>query len=233
MEARTAITPLVFISKRSPVTSIMQYIKYPRTPHLPWSEHATANDRLITDLSGFFCRRVIVTEKMDGENFTGYRDHCYARSIDGRSHHTRDWVKNFWMQKSHMLPEGWRVCGENMFAVHSIKYTNLKSLLLAFSIWNDQNVCLSWDETKLIFELLEIQTVDVLYDGIWSEDIIKSLYTESKRNTSEGYVVRIADSFHYNDFSRYVGKFVRKNHVATTDHWMYDRAMTMNQISEG
>lgn len=37
----------------------------------------------------------------------------------------------------------------------------------------------------------------------------------------EGYVVRISDSFHYDDFSKSVAKCVRAGHVGSTDdHWM-------------
>jgi len=38
-------------------------------------------------------REVVVTEKMDGENTTMYCDNIHARSIDGRHHPSRDWVK--------------------------------------------------------------------------------------------------------------------------------------------
>lgn len=200
----------------------VEYVKYPRTYHLPWSPGATDDDRIMHDLSHFVGKRVIVTRKMDGENFTGYQNYCHARSVDGRSHYTRDWAKNFWLSKSYELPDGWRVCAENLYAVHSIKYTNLPSYLLGFSIWNELNECLSWDETVEWFSLLDIPMVPVLYDGIWDETIIKLLYDEKTDSaTHEGYVVRIAESFEYKNFKKCVAKYVRKNHVTTNAHWMY------------
>lgn len=200
----------------------VDYVKYPRTYHLPFSQGVTDDDRVMHDLSHFEGKRVIVTRKMDGENFNGYRDYCHARSVDGRSHYTRDWAKNFWMQRSYDLPEGWRVCAENLYAVHSIKYDDLDSYLLGFSIWNENNVCLSWDETVEWFQLLNMPYVPVIYDGLWDENKIKGLYDEKvDYNIHEGYVVRLADSFSYRDFKQSVAKFVRKNHVATTKHWMY------------
>jgi hypothetical protein len=200
----------------------VEYVKYPRTYHLPWSPGKTEDDRTLKTTAIFTGKRVVVTRKMDGENFSGYTNYCHARSVDGRSHYTRDWAKNFWMQRSYELPEGWRVCAENLYAVHSIKYETLPGYLLGFSIWNDCNQCLSWDETVEWFTLLGMPTVPVLYDGIWDEEAVKKLYNEkTDRDNHEGYVVRLADAFEYRDFKTAVAKFVRANHVATQKHWFY------------
>ena len=209
------------IGELQPIEFI-EYVKYPRTYHLPWSPGITDDDRIMKNLNVFEGKRVIVTRKMDGENFTGYRSYTHARSVDGRHHYTRDWAKNFWMQRSYELPEGWRVCAENLYAVHSIRYDDLETYFMAFSIWNEQNICLSWDETKEWLELLEIPSVPVLYDGIWNEDKIRGLYDEKTDiDIHEGYVVRLADSFEYKHFRQSVAKFVRPNHVASQKHWFY------------
>jgi hypothetical protein len=198
------------------------YVKYPRTHHLPWSPGITEDDRVLRDLSGFLGKRVIVTRKMDGENFSGYTGYSHARSVDGRHHYTRDWAKTFWMQRAHDLPQGWRLCAENLYAVHSIPYADLPGYLLAFSIWDERNACLSWDESLEWFDLLDIPRVPVLFDGIWDEAAIRALYDERHDwDAHEGYVVRLADSFAYGDFKASVAKFVRARHVATTKHWMY------------
>jgi hypothetical protein len=57
-------------------------IKYPRTPHLPWSPGATSDDIYQGNTSYFENKVVVVTEKMDGENTSIYRDFVHARSID-------------------------------------------------------------------------------------------------------------------------------------------------------
>lgn len=67
--------------------------KYPRTAHLPWSPGATSDDIYQGNLSPFAGKQVVVTEKMDGENTTLYRDFVHARSIDSRFHPSRTWVK--------------------------------------------------------------------------------------------------------------------------------------------
>lgn len=35
----------------------------------------------------------------------------------------------------------------------------------------------------------------------------------------EGYVIRTANSFHYDDMDANIAKFVRKNHIKTDKHW--------------
>jgi len=108
--------------------------KYPRTTHLPWSEGGSDDDRILRSTEHFRNKIVVVTEKMDGENTTMYSQHIHARSLDSKHHPSRDWVKNFWQQIRFNIPEGYRICGENMYGTHSIHYNNLKSYFLGFSI---------------------------------------------------------------------------------------------------
>lgn len=206
------------------------YIKYPRTYHLPWSEGMNDDDRMHANMEIFVGKEIVVTEKMDGENTTMYSDYIHARSIDGRNHVSRNWVKNYWSTLSQDIPEKWRLCGENLFAKHSIEYTDLKSYFYGFSIWNEFNECLSWDETQEWFKLLDIQSVPVLYRGIYDEKLIKNIYDSSKWETSEGYVLRTTEGFNFKDFRSHVGKFVRKGHVQTTKHWMFGQRMETNKI---
>jgi hypothetical protein len=204
--------------------------KYPRTMHAPWSEGVHDDDRVIQSMGAFVGRRVIVTEKMDGENTTLMRDICHARSVDSRHHSSRDWVKNFWGGIKHDIPEGWRVCGENLYAEHSIRY-KLDTYFQGFNIWNEANMCLSWEETLLYFELLAIKPVKVLFDGIYDEEAIKGLYNSKKDwESCEGYVIRVADSFHLSHFKNSVAKFVRKGHVQTGKHWLYGRQIKPNDL---
>ena len=132
--------------------------KYGRTYHLPWSMGRSDDDKVLGDISHFVGAEIVCTEKFDGENSSLYHDgYTHARSVDSAAHESRDWLKGFWSQRSHELPSGWRVCGENLYAAHSIWYANLPSLFIGFSIWDDENNCLSWDSTLEWFELLGIQ----------------------------------------------------------------------------
>ena len=128
--------------------------KYPRTPHLPWSPGATSDDVYLVSLDGFEGKDVVVSEKMDGENTSLYREGMHARSIDGRGHPSRDWVKRWHAGIAHEIPEGWRFCGENVYARHSVGYDSLKHYFYLFSVWTDENWCLSWTETEEWAELL-------------------------------------------------------------------------------
>ena len=212
------------------LNSFTHHVKYPRTFHLPWSEGMNDDDRMMDSTESFVGKRVIAAEKMDGENTTLYQDYIHARSLDGNSHISRDWVKQFWSTIRMDIPENWRVCGENLYAKHSIGYDSLPTYFMGFSIWLPDNTCLSWDETQEYFELLGITSVPVLYDGIYDEKAIKALWDNKSWGTQEGYVLRVADAFHAREFKTKIGKFVRAKHVQTAKHWMFGQRMEKNTL---
>lgn len=119
---------------------------HPRTPHLPWSPGAAADDVRAGNVDGLRSREVVVTEKLDGENTTLYADFSHARSVDSGHHPSRSWVKGLQGRIGRALPPGWRICGENMYARHSLAYDDLDSYLYGFSVW-DADRCLPWEET--------------------------------------------------------------------------------------
>lgn len=209
------------------------YVKYPRTHHLPWSPGVNDDDRIIRSLSNFLGRRVIISKKMDGENTTMYTDHIHARSIDSRGGADRAWVKQFWAGFAHDISQDWRICGENLWAEHSIHYDDLPSYFMGFSMWDERNNCLSWDDTLQYFDLLGITPVPVIYDGVYNEDEILALGKTLNWNTDEGFVIRLADSFTYGQFKDSVVKWVRKGHVQTAKHWRSGRAFIQNGLKKG
>lgn len=200
-------------------------IKYPRTLHLPFSPGATADDKMLSEaqLDAYYCGvDVTYTEKMDGENTTMYSDYLHARSLDSRHHPSRDWVKRFQSEIGHNMPDRWRLCGENMFAKHSISYDNLDSYFYGFSIWDENNICLSWEDTKLWFEILGVQCVPELKEcpPISCLEAVENLGNQLVEQGKEGFVVRRSKCFEYSRFERSVAKYVRANHVQTDKHWM-------------
>lgn len=221
------------ILKQGNVLDLFQkYIKYPRTYHLHWS-NMLKDDRILKDDSHFIGKRVIASLKMDGENTTMYNDYIHARSLDSASHETRKWVKGLWSRVSYMLDDNMRICGENLFAVHSVRYENLKSYFMMFSMWAD-NKCLSWDETVEYAGIIGLETVPVIYDGIYNkEKIIEAFAKYEKYN--EGYVIRIADEFNYIDFRRSVAKFVRPEFRQVINnshgHWI-SKKVELNELSD-
>lgn len=189
-------------------------MKYPRTYHLPWSPGCTADDKKLPSISCFSGRRVVVTEKMDGENCTITRDKIYARSIDSDGGILRQRVKALASAFQHDIPDGYRICGENMQWEHSIRYENLVSPFYAFSVWNNDS-CLSWEETTEFIAALNIPMVPTIYRGIFDSNFLKNYDIQN----TEGYVVRLENSFSYQEFSSCVGKYVRKGHVQTDPRW--------------
>lgn len=193
------------------------YVKYPRTPHLPWSQGLSRDDMQLGEVLFKDEDIVVVTEKMDGENTTMYRDYVHSRSLDSGYHESRTWVKNFWAQNiSYQIPANMRIVGENMYAVHSIKYDDLTSYFYGISMWED-DICLDWDTTLENFEILGIIPIPVMIYGEWGDivDDLKGLRDGGR----EGYVVRTINSFRLQDFHRSVAKYVRKDHVTTSTHW--------------
>lgn len=196
------------------------YYKYPKTPHLPWSKTKTDDDSILSSVDHFKNKNVVVSIKMDGESTSCYKDHIHARSIDSRYHVSQSWIKAVHGMIKHDIPENWRICMENMYAKHSIFYDNLEAYAYVLSIWNEKNICLSYSQTLIWCNLFNLIHVPVIYHGIWDEEKIHSLYTPTRDGCQcEGYVVRIENEFHYDDFHLNVAKYVRPKHVQTSDHW--------------
>ena len=165
---------------------------------------------------------MVVTEKLDGENTTLYPDgYMHARSLDFRSHESQAWVRALAGRIARDIPTTMRVCGENVYAKHSIGYEALDSYFYAFGIF-EGDTSLSWDEVEAYSEMLDLQTVPVLYRGVWDEVAVRACYTGTSRfgGVQEGYVVRLARSFTIDEYPVALAKFVRANHVQTgAAHW--------------
>ncbi|MFF4099666.1 RNA ligase family protein [Streptomyces sp. NPDC001903] len=191
---------------------------YPRTPHLPWSPGAAADDVRAAGSGGLAGHEVVVTEKLDGENTTLYADGLHARSLDSGHHPSRAWVKGLQSRIGAGIPAGWRVCGENLYARHSIPYEDLDSWFYGFSVWDGEH-CLDWDRTVGFLHALGVPTPRVLWRGVFDERALRRLRLDTTRQ--EGYVVRTAAGFTRSEFGRRVAKWVRGGHVQTDTHWMY------------
>jgi hypothetical protein len=218
--------------------------------NLPYSDSQSRDDVFLSDCDHFNGREVVVTEKLDGENTNLYgisekypEGHFHARSLETKHHPSRTYMKVILSRIAHQIPEGYRICGENVYAYHSIFYTELTSYFFVFSIWDEDNCCLPWEDTVEYCEMLSLPLAPVIYKGEWDEEKIKSLWTgEGKFDTfdspkcekvvdAEGYVVRVNEPFGFPEFKAYVGKYVRKNHVQTDEHWMM-REVVRNRLKD-
>lgn len=199
----------------------MDKYKFPRIYHIDFSEGSTSDDKFLQSYDFFKDKNVTVSIKLDGENTTIYDDgSCHARSVDSKDHPSRKWIKKYANSIGKSLPTGYRICGENLYAKHSIYYENLDTYFYAFSIWDENNKALSIDDTLEYCSMLEIKHVPIIFRGKFDYKIIKTLYLTTVSSGHEGIVVRIDDSFDYNNMSECLFKAVRKNHVQTSEHWM-------------
>ncbi len=202
--------------------------KYPRTPHMPLSPSYTMDDEHMIDFKYFedSGENVVVTEKMDGENTTLYSTHWHARGVGyPRSHPSRDWMSAYWANVAASIPGGWRVCGENLYAKHSIHYQNLPAYFLVFNVWNAQNEALSWNATVDFCEKAGMMHVPVLYQGPFHFETLTTLLNMLDLSIQEGIVIRPSGAIPYDEFGRRVAKWVRPNHIQSEKHWFQSKVI--------
>lgn len=210
------------------------YVKYPRTYHHPLSLHKTEDDKISHNFAKYILEEtdgeIVITIKMDGENFTGYPDYCHARSLDSTNHESRNWIKTFHFTRvAYNIPEGMRYCAESLYATHSIYYSDLESYIQAYQIW-DKGTCFNWDDTKFWCELLGLPMVKEVYRGPYDEVRIGHIFQQVIKDGHEGIVVRSVESFSYHEFNKRVCKLVRPDfHAGGGHHWRHKR-ITVNGL---
>lgn len=209
--------------------------KYPRTFHLPYSPTSTSDDKRMSTDEHFKGKLVVVTIKMDGENTTIYKNTSHARSLNSVvDSEDRNWIEAFRNTIRDCLSDNMRICGENMFYKHTCVYNNLKSMYYAHSIWNG-STCLSWKDTVAIAKLFEISMSDIIYIGPYSKTKILNNYEKYKKTSEddvEGFVVRLYDSFTYDDFSYSVNKYVDESFQVPDTHWRHAEKVK-NKLKSG
>lgn len=219
------------------------WVKYPSTGHLPFSpewEDTRADLREVDD----FCEiPLVVTVKMDGGNCYVSRERVAARNGKHAEHESFDYLKQQHAEFAHEIPEYYQIFGEWLYAVHSIKYTDLRSYFQVFAVYDRRyNLWLSWPTVERVAENLGFPTVPVLE---YSEDDETPLYDRPEElysklpataetaveNGHEGIVVRSKFPFHYGQFERRIGKYVREGHVQPDDERWDERELTKNELS--
>jgi len=194
-------------------------MKYPRTPHLPWSPGVSKDDIILNKPKHLLSLpKVIYTEKLDGEITCMTSDYIHARSAEGynkpwQSHMKAKWVSSL----RYNIPKGLQLFGENLFGVHSIKYEFLPEFFFLFNIIKDNKFFLSWEEVKEISLLMTIPVVPIIKIGKLEELLIPT--KSSFGSTCEGYVVRNILGFNIENFNLNVAKCVKANHITTDKYW--------------
>lgn len=209
-------------------------VKYPRTHHLPFSPGKTSDDKVMSaDVYERFkaLDNFVVTEKMDGGNLTMSQNHFFARSLDSGSQPWDSAAKSIWSTIRYQIPEGWRISGESVYARRSVSYEDLPGVYMVFGIWDEDGKLLSWKDTEYFANELGLPTVPVLYDGDNFNTAINAWKSQKDSTTSEGFVIRDAESFSQELFGERMAKWVRPNHVTTSSDWRSRDDYARNGIS--
>ncbi|NDV58326.1 RNA ligase family protein [Bacteroides sp. 519] len=212
--------------------------KYGRTYHYPFSPGTTNDDRINLNYWENISKinTLIHTEKLDGENNCLSRYGVFARSHAAPT--TSPWTSRLREQWSLIKNDldDIELFGENLYAIHSIKYKQLESYYYVFAA-RCMDKWLSWEEVKFYAALFDFPTVpeikteavtnittELLKEEIicWSQEpsFFGSIDTQTNEDCSrEGVVTRNIEEFPVNCFAQNVFKYVRKGHVKTNEHW--------------
>lgn len=135
--------------------------KYARSLHAPISLGTTSDDRFMPrDFLSYFASlpKLVLTEKLDGQNNCFAAHGLYARSHTAPTQHS--WDKPLlqrWQQIKDDLGD-LELFGENMYGIHSIAYSQLESYFYLFAVRRGGH-WLSWEEVKFYAQLFDFPTV--------------------------------------------------------------------------
>lgn len=195
-------------------------MKFPKIYHLPYSLGIGRSDKVLKNVNSFIRRRIVIAEKLDGENTSMHPDRIHARSEDSRHHDSRSWIKALHGSIKHLIPEELQIVGENVYARHSIFYDQLSTFFYVFAIIDKtRQVVLSVDSTIEYCERLGLEYVPILYRGAFPVQKFELPDKSAFGSIIEGYVVRLIDEFPLENFSHSITKWVRPDHVQTDIFW--------------
>lgn len=210
--------------------------KYGRTFHYPFSPGTTSDDRINhqywEDMTAI--KKVVHTEKLDGENTCLNQYGVFARSHAAPTRHP--WA-NYLKERWHLIKNDLgdlEIFGENLYATHSIRYENLAHHFYVFGV-RVLDQWLSWEEVQFYAALLDFPTVpewrivEPLGQSVFEKTALAIVTQPSKFDSfdvhtqapcrMEGIVSRNIAAYAVNDFKKNVFKYVRKDHVKTDEHW--------------
>lgn len=203
--------------------------KYPRTLHWPTSPGVQSDDKIHRNIEQLIGVPVSITEKMDGSNVTLCDGEVYARSTAVPSAHAwHGMVRKHHAWKTRELGPEYKICGEDMYAIHSIEYDGFRESE-TFRVFNIlyKDTWLSFDDRAQICQQLDLKMAPVwVANAIFESEKSLNKWFENNMKLgsrlgpdNEGFVVQIMDSFHKDDFRSNVAKYVRAGHVQTDQHW--------------
>ncbi len=220
----------------------MIFMKYPRTPYFTFSDSADKEDVRESgyfDIDNFLNKELVVTVKMDGSNCLWTQDHIAARNGKQANGSSFDYAKQIHSIVKDRIPQNIAIYGEWLYARHSIHYEKTLALDGYFQVFGvydiNKSVWGSWQDVLYYSDLLNVINVPVVrtLPSISNTKALSEMITNIAKfvikQGHEGIVVRNIESFNNSDFNKNVAKFVRANHVQTTQHWSKQK-IVMNKI---
>ncbi|KAG7094138.1 hypothetical protein E1B28_007750 [Marasmius oreades] len=218
--------------------------KFPRTEHIINLGAATEDDLISATNSMAILpkadekTRIVITEKVDGANMGFSLSSSSQIVVQNRSHYvnssTHEQFKKlgFWVDKHREAlfrilnrdedyPERYVLFGEWLYATHSIPYTDLPDLFMAFDMY-DRSTDTFVDRPTLL-GLLDgtgIRVVPVMYDGnaTPSMEELKRM-VQRRSNFWDGRVEGVYVKFERGGKVVGRGKVVRGDFIAGNEHW--------------
>ena len=212
------------------------HVKYPKTPYLNFSPGCD-DDRYI-DTQELLGKPLAVTVKRDGSCVTLSREVCGARNGHTAEHPSFAPLKARHAAVKESIPKGVQVFGEWLYARHSIHYAGDLALLdhlQVFAVYDqDQQLFYSQDDMLDLCRFLGLAAVDrlavVTYKAEWElVNGVTALAQAAILRGEEGVVVKSMYPYHFGQFPTNVAKYVRENHVQTTDRWKQE-AVIKNEL---
>ncbi|KAI4760905.1 hypothetical protein E4T52_07039 [Aureobasidium sp. EXF-3400] len=228
--------------------------KFPRTRHLFNIGSASRDDLILSssDAAAFLqssdhSTTVIVEEKVDGANLGISFDSSGTIRVQNRSHYVNStshaqfkklekWLNDHYESLSNVLdakgsqPSRWILYGEWLFAKHSIHYTNLPDLFLAFDLFDSEAG--NFLSREALSERLEgtnihqVRSVEIeKLDEQSLIDIVRSRESSYYEGIIEGVYLRRQKDGKTIDRA----KIVRSDFIAGDEHWNR-RGMTPNVV---
>ncbi|PPR02339.1 hypothetical protein CVT24_011684 [Panaeolus cyanescens] len=215
--------------------------KFPRTPHLLDVGAATSDDvhaEYATFASASTQGHTVITEKIDGANMGFSLSADRSRIlIQNRSHYVNPstheqfkklgvWVERHEEELRSILDrdpyfsERYILYGEWMYATHSIPYTDLPDLFVAYDIFDRKTR--QFADTKTLRALLAgttIHTVPIVHEGVMPTDTTLLNMIQAPSKFYHGRVEGVYVKVEVNGVVRMRGKVVRSDFIAGNEHW--------------
>jgi ATP-dependent RNA circularization protein (DNA/RNA ligase family) len=224
---------------------IMDFLKFPRTPHLFVVPGLNIRDDKLLGKSEaelFFNNPIVLEEKVDGANIGISFSESGILQLQNRGNYLSNndhpqfsliwnWAYSRLELLQQYISSDFVVFGEWCYAKHSIYYTSLPDWFLGFDVFDKKNkVFLNSELRNRLLKMVNIEIIPVLGKGNYSEIDLEKLLMNSKSKFYSGPVEGIY--IRYEDSEKLLkrAKIVRGNFIQDIDtHWS-NKKMTINKL---